>query len=83
MKKTNLEKINIQIWTQLQYFVLIGLICGQCTVGENFIIGQLIYLGTNVLSVARSFILKRPASDKVKDICCFGITLGLILIRLV
>ncbi len=66
----------------LQYFVLIMLILGQCTVGENFYLGQCVYLAANIVSVFRSFILQRPNADKVKDVCCLAITIGLIAFNL-
>lgn len=62
----------------LQYWVLVLLIVGQCTVGENFYIGQFVYLAANVISVSRSFALGRPAADKIKDVCCLAITMGLL-----
>ena len=66
----------------LNYLVLALLIIGQCTVGRNFMIGQSIYLGANLVSVTRTFILKRPMADKVKDCCCLGITCGLLGIKI-
>lgn len=63
------------------YIVLALLIAGQCTVGSNFYVGQFVYLGANILAVTRTFILKRPMADKVKDFCMLGITTGLILIK--
>lgn len=66
----------------LQYWVLVLLIIGQCTVGENFYIGQCVYLAANLLSVGRGFALHRPAADKVKDVCCLAITIGLIAFNL-
>jgi hypothetical protein len=66
----------------LNYLVLMLLILGQCTVGSNFIIGQSIYLGANIIAVARTFVLKRPMADKVKDCCCLGITCGLLGIKI-
>lgn len=66
----------------LNYLVLALLIIGQCTVGSNFMIGQSIYLGANLVSVTRTFILKRPMADKVKDCCCLGITCGLLGIKI-
>lgn len=66
----------------LQYFVLAALILGQCVVGESFYIGQIIYLIANALSVFRSFALRRPTSDKVKDVACLAITIGLILFKI-
>lgn len=63
------------------YIVLALLIAGQCTVGSNFYVGQFVYLGANILAVTRTFVLKRPVADKVKDFCMLGITTGLILIK--
>ena len=66
----------------LNYLVLMMLIVGQCTVGSNFLIGQSVYLGANLISVSRCFILKRPIADKVKDCSCLAITCGLLSIKL-
>ena len=71
------------LWKNLNYIILISLIVGQCVVKVDFLIGQFIYLGANLLSFSRCFILKRPAADKVKDGCCTGITLGLILLTII
>lgn len=65
----------------LQYVTLVLLVLGQCTVGSIFYLGQGIYLAANLISVFRSFVLNRPASDKVKDVTCFAITLGLIIVK--
>ena len=73
MKKT--------FFTNLQYVVLVGVILGQCTVGNNFYLGQFIYLGCNIISTTRNFVLGRAAADKVKDCCCLAITAGLILFK--
>ena len=64
------------------YIVLIALIVGQCTVGSNFMIGQSIYLFANFCAVIRTFILKRPMADKIKECTCMAITMGLIGIKL-
>ena len=66
----------------LNYLVLMLLILGQCTVGSNFVVGQCVYLGANVIAVTRTFVLKRPTADKVKDCCCLGITCGLLGIKI-
>lgn len=67
--------------TNLQYIVLASLVVAQCVVGKNFIIGQSIYLIANGISVFRDFALSRPTADKIKDVCCLGLTLGLILLN--
>lgn len=60
------------------YIVLGLLIVAQCVIRQTYIGGQFIYLAANVLALVRCFSLKRPRADKVKDICCTAITLGLI-----
>lgn len=71
-----------KIFTNAQYFVLMGLIVAQCVIGKWYLVGQCIYLGCNVTSVIRCHVLNRPVADKVKDYACTAITLGLILIAL-
>ena len=71
-----------KVFELLNYLVLMMLIVGQCTVGSNFLIGQSVYLGANLISVSRCFILKRPIADKVKDCSCLAITCGLLSIKL-
>lgn len=66
----------------LQYITLILLIVGQCTVASVFYIGQGAYLIANIISVFRCFALGRPTSDKIKDTTCLGITVGLLLIKI-
>lgn len=68
-----------KFWENLQYVALAGLIIAQCVIGGNFYLGQFIYLAVNILSVARCFALERATSDKVKDISCTAITIGIIL----
>ena len=67
-----------KVWKELNYLVLIALIVGQVIVKADFFIGQLVYLGANILSFARCFVLHRPLADKIKDGCMLGITCGLI-----
>jgi hypothetical protein len=64
-----------------QYIVLMLLIVGQCTVGSWFMFGQIVYLIANIISTSRTFMLRRPTADKIKDCACLGITAGIILIR--
>ena len=65
-----------------QYVTLALLIIAQCVVGGNFYLGQGIYLAANVISIFRCFALERPAADKVKDIACTAVTIGLIVFNL-
>lgn len=60
------------------YIVLALLIIAQCVIRASYAGGQFLYLAANVLSVSRCFALKRQRADKVKDICCTAITIGLL-----
>lgn len=70
-----------KFFENLQFVVLIGLIVGQATVGENFFLGQFIYLGCNIISVVRNFALHRCLADKTKDCACLAVTISLIIIK--
>lgn len=69
-----------KIYENSCYVVLTGLIIGQCVIGKWYLLGQSFYLVCNLIQVARDFILNRPKADKVKDIVCTVITIGLIVI---
>ena len=82
-KKKGRESMNYEkLFENLGFIVLMGLIIAQCVIGKWYLVGQGIYLFCNGISVARSFVLKRPKADKVKDISCTAITIGLILLAL-
>ena len=71
-----------KVFENLQFAVLAGLIIAQCVVGSNFYFGQGCYLACNVISVTRNFVLGRSIADKVKDCACLGITVSLILLKI-
>jgi hypothetical protein len=71
-----------KLFENLNYVVLMGLITGQCIIGKWYLLGQCVYLLCNMISVTRSFVLKRPKADKIKDCSCTAITIGLILLAL-
>ena len=71
-----------RIFENLGYIGLIGLIVAQCVIGKWYLVGQGIYLFCNLIFLSRSFILKRPRADKVKDTSCTAITIGLIILAL-
>lgn len=60
------------------YLVLALLIIAQCIVRVSYVGGQFAYLSANLLAVLRAFMLNRPRADKVKDISCTAITIGLL-----
>ena len=67
-----------RVWTEIQYLVLALTVLGQITVGPAYLVGQGVWLAANVIALARDFVLGRPTSDKVKDACMCGLTVGLI-----
>lgn len=71
-----------KVFENLGYVGLIGLIVAQCIIGKWYIAGQATYLLCNLIFLSRSFILKRPHADKIKDCSCTAITIGLILLAL-
>lgn len=75
----NMTRRNIE---DLGYVVLGLLIVAQCTVGSNFWLGQALYLCANLISLFRCFALCRPMGDKIKDVCCTAITIGLIIFNI-
>ena len=60
------------------YIVLALLIIAQCVIRVSYAGGQFLYLAANILALARCFILRRQRADKVKDISCTAITIGLL-----
>ena len=72
--------MSTKTWNNIGYLVMALLLIGQITVGWLFMLGQGAYLVGNVLNVIRDFKLKRPAADKVKNVCFTAITIGLIVI---
>lgn len=71
-----------KVFENLGYVGLVGLIVAQCIIGKWYIAGQATYLFCNLIFLSRSFILKRPHADKIKDCSCTAITVGLILLAL-
>ena len=61
------------------YMVLALLIIAQCVIRQSYAGGQFLYLTANIIAVVRCFVLNRPRADKVKDITCTAITIGLLL----
>lgn len=60
------------------YCVLALLIIAQCVIRVSYVGGQFLYLAANIIAVIRCFALNRQRADKVKDICCTAITIGLL-----
>ncbi len=68
--------------TNFAYVSIILTVIGQCTVGTAFYVGQGAYLLANIINCARDVVLRRPRADKIKNFTFLGITMGLILLRI-
>ena len=75
----NMEKFFINIL----YVAVVLTVIGQCLVGSSFYLGQGAFLIANIVYCVRDCVLRRPKADKIKNFTFLGITLGLILLRLV
>lgn len=75
MKKFILENV-------LYISIALALVA-QVVIGGNYLMGQGFFLIANSINIIRTFLMKRPLADKVKDSCFFGVTLGLIILHLV
>ena len=72
-----------KIFENSLYISLTLCLIGQIVIGGNYLLGQGIYLIANSINIIRTFALRRPTSDKVKDVCFLGVTIGLIIYNVV
>jgi len=63
-----------KMWNFVGYTVLFFIMAGQALSAVNVLWGSLAYLVCNVLAIWRTFSLRRPMADKVRDVMCFGVT---------
>lgn len=81
-KETPKSKYEI-VWENLQLLVLFGTIAGQVLVGGVYLIAQGVWLACNILALTRDFVLHRPMADKVKNAGMCGVTVALIVLRMI
>ena len=74
---------NSKLIVNLAYVAIALTVIGQCTVGNNFYIGQIAYLVANVVNCGRDIYLHRPTADKIKNFTFLGITIGLIVLQMI
>lgn len=77
------NKINVtpeKVWEGVAYVCLALTVAGQVFTTMNVLIAQIVWLISNILFVARDFALKRPVSDKVKDVAMLGLTIGIVIV---
>ncbi len=72
-----------KIWDKLGYAVLVGLVIGQIFIGFNFKVGQIVYIMTDILILARDFALRRPKSDKIKNGVLTVLACGALIVNMV
>ena len=75
------EKMS-NFWDKMGYLTFAGLCLGQFFIGGNFIIGEVCYIVTDFIIVVRDFVLKRPASDKIKNIGLTILGIGALLFNI-
>lgn len=71
-----------KFWDNVGYLTLTLLVIGNLTVGYIYLFAQTLFAIANGINVIRAFQLKRPLADKTREIVFFGMTIGLIIIRL-
>lgn len=80
-KKSQEKTLKIKVWENLQLLCLFGTILGQILVGGLYFVAQSIWLACNILALSRDFALHRPIADKVKNAGLCGVTVALIILR--
>lgn len=79
---TNRETNSTGFWEFIGYISLALAVFGQIMVGQFYLIAQTAYLICNIASVIRDYALNLPRANKVKDFVFSGITIALILLRI-
>lgn len=70
---------NKRFWNNLALFALGLTIVGQIVIGKSYLLAETIWLASNVITLTRDFVLKRPIADKIKSAVLTAITVGLII----
>lgn len=69
-------------WIVNMQYVVLGLIMvGQAIMLVSVFWGQLAFLACNLVALWRVFALNRPTADKVKDLACLALTVGLLIVK--
>lgn len=69
-------------WIVNAQYVVLGLIMvGQAVMLVNVVAGQFVFLACNIVALWRVFALNRPTADKVKDLACLALTVGLLIVK--
>jgi hypothetical protein len=58
-----------KVFESMSYVQLAMVVCGQLVMGLNTVLASTLFFLGNCIAVSRCFVLCRPMSDKIKDIC--------------
>lgn len=70
-----------QQWENIALLCFALTVLGQGLVGGFYLMAQFIWLTANVISLIRNVVLKRPKADKMRDAGLIGLTIALIVLR--
>lgn len=74
-----MKKFNVNVQDVIGYGCLALLVVGNITVGKYYLFAQILFLIANGFQTVRSFALKQPGADKVRNVIFTGITIALII----
>lgn len=78
-ERPSTQEYRTKMWENFRLVTLGLTIFGQVTVGPMFLLGQGVWLISNIISLVRDFMLQRPYADKITDAVMTAITAGLII----
>lgn len=70
---------NKRFWNNIALFALGLTVIGQIVIGKSYLLAESIWLASNIITLTRDFVLKRPVADKIKNSVLTAITIGLII----
>lgn len=77
MEKTKNERL----WENIALLCFGLTVLGQGLVGGFYLIAQFVWLTANIVSLVRNIVLERPKADKMRDAGLIGLTIALIVLR--
>lgn len=70
-----------QRWENIAILCFGLTVLGQGLVGGLYLVAQCIWLTANIISLIRNVVLERPKADKMRDAGLIGLTITLIVLR--
>lgn len=75
------QKQNSKAWENAAIACFGLTVLGQGLVGGLYLVAQFIWLTANIISLVRNVVLERPKADKMRDAGLIGLTVALIMLR--